>query len=114
MLAISLGAPITTAWSAERTADHSAERGREIALNICSACHIVASGQQHLPPILDPPATSLLEVANRPDTKPETLRHFVATTHWDEKTVPVTMPNPALTDAQIADVVRYIMSLRHP
>jgi len=113
VLAFMLGAPVTAVWAAERPAIRSAERGREIALGICSACHVVASGQQRAP-ILNPPATSLLEVANRPSTKPEDLRHFVATTHWDEKTVPVTMPNPALTNEQIADVVQYIMSLRNP
>jgi hypothetical protein len=40
------------------------------------------------------------------------LRHFVVTTHWDEKTLPLTMPNPELMDPQIADVVAYILSLR--
>jgi mono/diheme cytochrome c family protein len=112
-LAFALGASLTVISAAERPVNRSADRGRDIALNICSACHVVASGQQRMP-ILDPPAASLLDVANRPETKPAGLRHFVATTHWDEKTVPVTMPNPALTEEQIADVVQYIMSLRHP
>ncbi len=113
VLAVSLSAPVTVTWAAEHAANRSVDRGRDIALNICSACHVVASGQQRTP-ILNPPATSLLDVANRPDTKPAALRHFVATTHWDEKTVPVSMPNPALTDEQIGDVILYIMSLRHP
>lgn len=39
-------------------------------------------------------------------------RHFVTTTHWDEKSLPLTMPNPCLTDSPIADVVAYILSLR--
>ena len=111
VLALSLSGSLGAAWSAEHPHDRGVERGREVALNVCSACHVVASGQQRTP-ILDPPAASLMDIANRPDTKSATLRHFVASTHWDEKTVPVTMPNPALTDAQIADVVRYIMSLR--
>jgi cytochrome c1 len=46
------------------------------------------------------------------DSTRASLRHFVTTTHWDEKSLPLTMPNPSLTDSQIADVVSYILSLR--
>jgi hypothetical protein len=47
-----------------------------------------------------------------PAGRTPSLRHFVVTTHWDEKTLPLTMPNPELMDPQIADVVAYILSLR--
>ena len=59
----------------------------------------------------------VLGAAASPSEKPAdstraSLRHFVRTTHWDEKSPPLTMPNPSLTDSQIADVVSYILSLR--
>jgi len=42
----------------------------------------------------------------------ERKRHLVTTTHWDEKSLPLTIPNPSLTDSQIADVASHILSLR--
>jgi mono/diheme cytochrome c family protein len=87
--------------------------GRQIALKICSACHLVAVSQE-FSPLLNPPAVPFAEVANRPDATRASLRHFVETTHWDEKSLPLTMPNPSLTSAQAADVVSYILSLRKP
>jgi hypothetical protein len=64
--------------------------------------------------MLVPPAPPFLEIANRPGSTQASLRHFVATTHWDEKSLPVTMPNPSLTDVQIEEVVSYLLSLRSP
>jgi mono/diheme cytochrome c family protein len=89
------------------------ERGRELALHVCSACHMVAKDQQ-FSPLLNPPAPSFMQIANRPGMQAEALRHFVKTTHWDEKTLPLTMPNPRLTDLETAEVAKYIMSLRSP
>ena len=87
--------------------------GRELALHVCSTCHVVAKDQQ-FSPLLNPPAPSFVQIANRPGTKAESLRRFVTNTHWDEKTLPLTMPNPRLTDWETADVAAYIMSLRSP
>jgi hypothetical protein len=36
----------------------------------------------------------------------------VLTTHWDEKSAPVKMPDPMLNKDQAAGVARYVMSLR--
>jgi len=93
-------------------AQSAAARGESLARLVCSACHIVASDQapRHLPA----EAASFSEIANRPGTNEQALRKFIATTHWDMKSVPVTMPNPMLTDQQVRDVARYILSLRGP
>jgi mono/diheme cytochrome c family protein len=90
----------------------AAARGESIARMVCSACHVVASDQsaRHLPA----EAPSFIEIANRPATNQQALQKFIATTHWDMKSVPVTMPSPMLTDQQVRDVAHYILSLRSP
>jgi mono/diheme cytochrome c family protein len=85
-------------------------RGEDIARNVCSACHLATSDQQ--PRRRPPEAPSFTEIANRPETSLKSLHKFIATTHWDMKSMPPTMPNPMLTDAQVSDVSHYIMSLR--
>lgn len=113
VLLFCLGTFGAAAASAEQTAAAQVANGRQIALKICSACHLVAATQP-FSPLLNPPATPFVEVANRSDATRASLRHFVETTHWDEKSLPLTMPNPSLTPAQVADVVSYILSLRKP
>ncbi len=85
--------------------------GRQLALEVCSVCHVVAPDQPFAPR-LDQRTPSFEEIANRPDTSAEFISHFIKTTHWDEKTIPITMPDPMLTDDQISRVVSYILSLR--
>jgi mono/diheme cytochrome c family protein len=91
-------------------ADGTAE-GRRIATTVCASCHVVAKDQDSRP-ILDPPAPSFESIANRPDAKAADLRRYVLTTHWDEKTIPITMPNPGLTPSQATAVIDYLMTLR--
>jgi mono/diheme cytochrome c family protein len=88
-------------------------RGEHLARLICSACHVVAVDQE-FPPLLRQPTPSFSEIANRPDTSAKSLQKFISTTHWDEKTLPMHMPNPMLTDEQLRAVTRYILSLRKP
>jgi mono/diheme cytochrome c family protein len=86
------------------------KEGLKVARNVCSACHVVGK-KQPTPPILRPPAPSFASIANRPNIAAETIRSFVQTTH---STVgqPDNMPNPELTEDQVADVAAYVMSLR--
>ncbi len=93
-------------------ADPALARGESVARMVCSACHLVAGDQppRHLPA----EAASFSEIANRPGTNEKALRKFIATTHWDFKSVPITMPNPMLSDEQVREVSRYILSLRSP
>jgi mono/diheme cytochrome c family protein len=86
-------------------------RGEKLSRMICAECHVVADDQK-APLRLEQPTPSFREIANRPGTSRKSLRHFIATTHWDTRTVPITMPNPELTNEQIVAVTDYIMSLR--
>jgi mono/diheme cytochrome c family protein len=99
------------AWADDNGPRQGMERGHQIALKICSACHAVATDQE-FSPLLNPPAPPFADIANRTKWTRASLRHFIVATHWDEKTLPLTMPNPQLMDFQVADVVSYILSLR--
>ena len=88
-------------------------RGERIARMQCSACHVVASDQE-IPPLLRTPTPSFNEIANRPATTAKSLQTFIATTHWDMKTMPVAMPKQMLLPEQVVDVTRYILSMRKP
>jgi mono/diheme cytochrome c family protein len=104
-----------TAKSADVAASPSAlvRRGEEIAQLKCSACHVVSENQKY-PPLLEDPAPSFQSMANRPRTSEVALRHFVATTHWDQQTVAPTMPNPGLSRTDTKAVIRYLLSLKEP
>jgi hypothetical protein len=65
-------------------------RGRAVAERACAARHQVLRAQQ--PPALpgvQPP--SFYHIAATLDVR--SLRRIITTTHWDEKTIPMTMPN---------------------
>lgn len=117
-LLVGLLSALLATWSgtsvkAEDSSDAIAA-GRQLALQVCSVCHVVAPNQQFAPG-LEQRTPSFEDIANKPDTSAESLRKFITTTHWDEKTIPMTMPNPMLSDEQIAQVSSYILSLRkHP
>ena len=92
--------------------DPGPARGEHVARLVCSACHVVADNQE-FPPLLNPPAPSFKALAHRPATTPESVRHFVLTTHWDPPyDMPLRMPNPMLLSAEADDVARYLLSLR--
>ena len=78
--------------------------GRDLALQICSACHVV-SPDQHFAPTLRPPASDFHGIANRPATTNRTLHDFLLTPHGK-------MPDAMLVDYQVTALVSYIMSLR--
>ncbi len=92
-------------------ASASVAHGEHIAQNVCSACHVVAKGQE-FPPLLNQPAPSFFDIANRPGVSAESLRHFITSTHWDTDKLPMTMPDLMLSDDQTRAVTRYILSLR--
>jgi mono/diheme cytochrome c family protein len=86
-------------------------KGRAFALLVCSACHVVASGQQFAPTLRNP-GPAFDAIANKPTTTAESLRTFLTTTHTTMST-PYTMPNPQLADYQINEVISYILSLQN-
>jgi cytochrome c2 len=104
---------LATAHAHAETPAHSPElaRGEHVAQLVCSVCHVVGKDQQ-FPPLLNKPAPSFFDIANRPGTSAESLQHFITNTHWDTDTLPMSMPNPMLTKEQTLAVTRYILSLR--
>lgn len=99
--------PVRAASPAKADADD----GERVALIVCSSCHVV-SPTQDVKPVLQPPAASFRSIANKADTTEASLRHFIGTTHKGILP-PDQMPNPELSDEQLANVVRFIMTLRH-
>lgn len=92
------------------TAD-ALQRGKHLAQLLCGACHVVATDQE-FPPYLTQPAPSFFEVAARPATSAQSLQRFLSSTHWDQKKIPMTMPNPQLTSEETEALTHYILSLR--
>lgn len=86
-------------------------RGKHLAQLLCGACHVVAQDQE-FPPYLKQSTPSFFEIAARPQTDARSLRRFLTTTHWDEKTIPMRMPNPLLTEEETRALSHYILCLR--
>lgn len=103
----------TLALAATPSHEGALKRGEHDARLICTACHVVAKDQQ-FPPLLQPPAPSFEEIANRPGTTVDSVRRFVTHTHWDEKTLPMKMPDLMLTTEEANELARYLVSLRKP
>lgn len=93
--------------------DSLATYGKQTARIVCSRCHVVSSDQEFSPDLHEG-APSFDEIANRRGVSETSLRHFIATTHWDGQTIPMTMPAPDLSKHQTEAVAHYIMSLRKP
>jgi mono/diheme cytochrome c family protein len=87
--------------------------GEELALRRCSLCHVVSSDRRFRPE-LEQPTPSFAQIANSPGTTEKSLRRFITMTHWDDKTIPMTMPEQMLEADETTDVVSYILSLRKP
>ena len=81
-----------------------AEAGKDLALGVCSRCHVVAD-IQHLPkpPVRNVP--SFFALADDPGKTEFYLRSFFRTPHR-------VMPNFMLTAQEIDDIVAYIFSLK--
>jgi mono/diheme cytochrome c family protein len=91
----------------------SVARGDQLVRLLCPSCHVVADNQE-FPPILRQKTPSFKELANRQETTAKSLQKFLSTTHWDEKAIPMQMPNPGLKREEMQAVTDYILSLRKP
>jgi hypothetical protein len=91
--------------------DAELARGKHLAQLLCGACHVVGQDQE-FPPYLEQSTPSFFDIAARPQTSAQSLRRFLTTTHWDQKTIPMRMPNPLLTEEQIRALSHYILCLR--
>jgi mono/diheme cytochrome c family protein len=95
-LALSCGAAVAAGVPAE------VDSGHELARAWCTSCHAVEPGEI-AGPYADVP--SFLAVARLPSTTQSALHAFLSSPHRD-------MPDIKFTDAQLDDIVGYILSLR--
>ena len=103
-LTVATAAPASAQPAARAATTSDIATGRDLALQICSACHVV-SADQHFAPTLRPPASDFHSIANRPATTDRTLHDFLLTPHGK-------MPDAMLVDYQVTALVNYILSLR--
>jgi cytochrome c1 len=89
-----------------------ARKGHELAIVICSNCH-VAADDQPFAPILRPPAPSFESIAQRANITTDYVRTFLTTTHRSISK-PEAMPNPQLIESHVEQVTAYLLSLRKP
>jgi mono/diheme cytochrome c family protein len=85
--------------------------GRALAEEVCSACHVVEAGAGMIGERLSLPweegvALTFEDIANTVGVTEAALQVWLTSTH-------PTMPDFALGDEEIRDVVAYILSLRH-
>lgn len=113
VLSLVLGCLFGSAHAGEKVADPELARGERVAREVCSACHRTGADQQ-FPPLLQHPAPSFIDIANRPATSIQSLQYFIMNTHWDADPLPMRMPDPMLMKDQAHAVARYILSLRKP
>ena len=109
-----VGRHIQCADADTATADPVLARGEHIARQKCSACHVVVAGDQRIPPLMRS-GNRASEDCQQPATTQASVQNLITTTHWDHKTIPMTMPDPKLTPEEaVEDSLRrqHIMSLR--
>lgn len=106
-LAMAAGA---NANGAELNSD-SVAAGKKLAERLCATCHVVAPQQDQAPGRF-PPAPAFEEIANRPGIDAGSIERFLETTHWDMKSLPMTMPDFGFTAKDSSDSAAYILSLR--
>lgn len=87
------------------------EAGEELALRQCSYCHVVTSDPRYRP-TLSQRIPSFEAIANDPGTTAQGLRRFITSTHWDEHSLPMAMPDQMLGPEEVRNVSSYILSLR--
>jgi mono/diheme cytochrome c family protein len=99
------------AWAQDGNNADDVNKGHELAIRICSNCHVAARDQPYKP-ILQPPAPSFESLVQRANLTAESIAAFLATTHKGLDR-PKGMPNPDLLDYQRKQVATYLMSLRN-
>ena len=88
-----------------------ASTGEALAKSACAYCHVVAP-DQGFAPISRPQGPDFAVIAANAKNTAGRLRMFLMTTHQNVGKSSAGMPNPLLTNDQIADIVSYILSLR--
>lgn len=100
VLFLMLSAAISAPAASQQIGDE--ENGRMFASDVCAQCHAVRADEKNSPL---PSAPRFEDVANTPGMTAIALRV------WFESPHP-TMPNIIISDAQMRDVIEYILSLK--
>jgi mono/diheme cytochrome c family protein len=100
---------LTTGRAAEGQGD-KVVAGHDFALQVCAACHVVATDQKTAP-ILKPPAPRFAAIVRWPRVTEQFLREYLSSPHGNLGKSRK-MPNPQLVDYQIDEVVAYLLSLK--
>jgi hypothetical protein len=95
--------------SAHAESKISSGMGHDLAKVKCSGCHLIEPGQKNPPDHVGGP--SFQTVADRPDTTEATLRQHLKTTHAS-KIIPLSMPNPNLSQDELNKIIDYLVSLK--
>ena len=90
--------------------DADAAAGKAVAVAICSACHSIGPRDPG-PEGAERRGPDFVVLAARTDLTAEKIRVFLKTTNL-LRDAPLGMPNPKLSEDQIADVIAYVFSLR--
>jgi len=94
---------VLACWIAPASAEDPAA-GRQIAKQVCSACHAIDYRMRRSP---NPKAPTFATVARMSSTTETSLAVFLTTSHEP-------MPNFVLSRQEIGDITAYILSLKRP
>jgi mono/diheme cytochrome c family protein len=107
-LFLALALALVGAALASETATVAA--GRKLALDVCAACHVVASDQPRAP-LLKPPAPSFADIVERQNATQAWLRDFLARPHGESRRMSA-MPPFLLPSSEVDAVVAYLLSVK--
>jgi len=87
----------------------SSGMGHDLAQAMCTSCHQIEPGQRNPPDHIGGPAFQT--IADRPHVTAAKLREHLLTTHTNAM-IPLSMPNPHLSDDELNKIIDYIISLK--
>ena len=87
----------------------SSGMGHDLAQMMCASCHLIEPGQTNPPDHVGGP--TFQSIADRPHVAAAKLREHLLTTHTNAL-IPLSMPNPELSQDEINKIIDYILSLK--
>jgi mono/diheme cytochrome c family protein len=109
IVSLALLSGLASGAQAEMLSADQIAAGRNLAVRICGACHVVMQQRDELP-VLAPPGPSFAVLAQRPLLTEAWLREFLG--NHRGMGPHEAMPNPRLADYQIDEIVAFMMSLK--
>jgi len=91
---------------------NAVQAGKDLAVSLCSPCHVVAPQTSERRPS-GSGAPSFLDIAQGSKAAPDALRGFLRST-GSSVAHPGAMPHIDLSDEQIGTIAAYLSSLREP